>query len=553
MESPEPHSRPAPREWIAILAIAAGLAATLVSLAWETGVTVDEPSHLLSAVLYWQGEDRLDPRDMPPAIKIAGGWAAKIMEPPVPPRSHPIWKTRHEWNVSAVMMEGLDPESTQDLFFWSRLPLIVFPVATLLLIWWWGRQMVRPWAAVAAALTFALEPTMLGHGSLFKNDLAATFGYLCFWYRAWRFWREPSIANAAWLGAGLLAAILAKMSMLVLVPLVPVLVAARFLTARPLAWKRAVAGLVLALLIPYVGALAACQFETRRIPKAEAEARGLGAPLLVFRVLPVPSPYWRGLVTLIESHDDDNGVYMLGKVYPHGHPAYFLVALAVKVPHAMQALALAGLAAAWGLGPFVLIPPLLYTGMASASSLQLGIRLILPALPFAVLWIARLYDLSWRRRGLRLAAGVLAGWLGITAAAAYPEYIPYFNEASGGPDNGLRYLSGSNLDWGQDLRKLDALRKDLGIAVLKLAYFGMENSWTYFPKGEEEVEMIPSPWSPDLIEGRLYVPARGYYAISSTLLTGQFFEPEYRDYFLLFRSRKPVARAGYSIYVYRIE
>jgi hypothetical protein len=65
--------------------------------------------------------------------------------------------------------------------------------------------------------------------------------------------------------------------------------------------------------------------------------------------------------------------------------------------------------------------------------------------------------------------------------------------------------------------------------------------------------MLPVPWAPELVEEKLYVPSKGYYAISSTLLTGQFFDARYRDYFLLFRSKEPIARAGYSIRLYRIE
>ena len=56
----------------------AALAAGLVVRAWRLGITVDEPSHLLSANLYWQGEDRLKPRDMPPLKRV------KVVAPAYP-------------------------------------------------------------------------------------------------------------------------------------------------------------------------------------------------------------------------------------------------------------------------------------------------------------------------------------------------------------------------------------------------------------------------------------------------------------------------------------
>ncbi|MDP2996932.1 MAG: hypothetical protein Q8N47_05545, partial [Bryobacterales bacterium] len=52
--------------------------AALVYLAWHTGVTVDEPSHQESSYFYWHGKDELKPRDMPPLIKIVGGWEPRL-------------------------------------------------------------------------------------------------------------------------------------------------------------------------------------------------------------------------------------------------------------------------------------------------------------------------------------------------------------------------------------------------------------------------------------------------------------------------------------------
>jgi hypothetical protein len=39
----------------------------------------------------------------------------------------------------------------------------------------------------------------------------------------------------------------------------------------------------------------------------------------------------------------------------------------------------------------------------------------------------------------------------ISALRVYPHQLAYFNELSGGPENGFRHLAHSNVDWGQDL------------------------------------------------------------------------------------------------------
>lgn len=47
---------------------------------------------------------------------------------------------------------------------------------------------------------------------------------------------------------------------------------------------------------------------------------------------------------------------------------------------------------------------------------------------------------------------ILSGLLLATSSTLrnHPHQLAYFNEASGGPQNGYRHLLGSNLDWGQD-------------------------------------------------------------------------------------------------------
>ena len=58
------------------------------------------------------------------------------------------------------------------------------------------------------------------------------------------------------------------------------------------------------------------------------------------------------------------------------------------------------------------------------------------------------------------------------SAAAYPGYLSFFNVATGGTQNGHRYLLDSNLDWGQDLKRLGHYAESRKIEKLCLSYFG---------------------------------------------------------------------------------
>lgn len=553
---------PGPREWCAVAAIAFLQLTLLVGIAARVGVTVDEPSHLLSSRLYWSGEDKLAPRDMPPLLKIFAGAVASRFEIPIP-RDHASWKKQNEWEIALEMMERMNRAQIEQVFFWARLPMTFFPVACALLLWWWARQLFSWPAAVAAQAILALSPTALGHGALVKNDMAAAFGYLLFWYAAWRWWRSPEWKHAAMVGIGLAAAMLAKMSMLILPPIA---VLGVLLRARSLGVKRAIATLALVLLIPYVSALAGWQFEVRRLGRADIEICRQDAHLpswacdvgTVFQAVPLPQPLWDGFLGLLRSNDVPPGVYFLGSTQTRGLPAYFVVALLVKLTEFALLLFFAGAATLlWRLWRrrldascvFWTVPAFLYIGLASGANLQLGVRLVLPALPFLVLIGTYALDFAAPRLRTFLCAAIIL-LAAVKAVQVFPNGISYFNAFAGGPDNGIAWLSDSNLDWGQSLRDLRHEVTDRRIKFLRVCYFGTDNLWAYFT--DREVEQITPPWNAAFAQGPHYQPQPGWYAISATHVTGQLFPREYRDYFQVFRTLRPVAKAGYSIFLYEI-
>ena len=59
-------------------------------------------------------------------------------------------------------------------------------------------------------------------------------------------------------------------------------------------------------------------------------------------------------------------------------------------------------------------------------------------------------------------------WYGISSVKTYPDYLTYFNEIVGGPKKGIDYLDDSNIDWGQDLKRLKGFLDKRGINKIKL-------------------------------------------------------------------------------------
>ena len=111
--------------------------------------------------------------------------------------------------------------------------------------------------------------------------------------------------------------------------------------------------------------------------------------------------------------------------------------------------------------------------VSAFSSLNLGIRHVLPIYPFLYAACAiALFDAS---RRIRIAAAVLVVAQALTAVIAYPSYLSYFNPLIGSARNADRVLIDSNLDWGQDLRRLARWTRENDIDVIRVHYFGAGN------------------------------------------------------------------------------
>ena len=92
------------------------------------------------------------------------------------------------------------------------------------------------------------------------------------------------------------------------------------------------------------------------------------------------------------------------------------------------------------------------------GKLQIGIRHVLPVLPF--IYLFAVFYLC-RGRWVYGLLGLIA-LAGVEGARVHPDYLPFFNVLAGGPENGSKYLADSNLDWGQDVARLAAYIKSTG-------------------------------------------------------------------------------------------
>jgi hypothetical protein len=262
--------------------------------------------------------------------------------------------------------------------------------------------------------------------------------------------------------------------------------------------------------------------------------------------IPLPS-YLLALFFDQAANEGGRDLYLLGEIASGGWWYYFPVAFAVKVPLAISALFVLALAAPAlrpsRLGWWLAIPTAVYLAIAMFwLDITLGLRYLLPLFPLLYVFIAtQLAPLGGGAR--RNSVAFLCSWLAAASLWIHPHYLAYFNEAVGGPAGGHRVLLESNLDWGQDLGTLADFLAQRGNPPVHLAYFGPEKPADHGIRGRP-------------LQGCR--PVSGLVAISANVREGLYRpqggfgrRPKAGCYDWL-SDHEPIARPGYSIYVYDI-
>jgi hypothetical protein len=186
------------------------------------------------------------------------------------------------------------------------------------------------------------------------------------------------------------------------------------------------------------------------------------------------------------------------------------------------------------------------------GNLNIGVRHLLPTFPFAILLVGGTISLFLKPPYSKLKKGLVLWFLifqAYSVLSVYPHFIAYFNELAGGPEKGYEYVVDSNLDWGQDLRRLSYWVEDNNIEKIHLDYFGGADAKYYL--GEKYAPWWGSRSPEDLSKG-------DYLAVSATLLQGGRSKPgpgfnEPTDYYKWLNKYQPIKKIGYSIFVYRID
>jgi hypothetical protein len=505
--------------------------------------TVDESNHLVAGYSYLdRGDFRLNPHH-PPLIKLLAALPVYCWyRPPFDP-DPTLWEAAEQWSLGRDFLYK-NPVSADRLLSLARVPTLLLGCFLVGLV---GRWAYRLWGQAAALVGMALaafEPNLLAHSCLVNTDLGVTFFTFLTLYLLWEYTASPSWGLLLAIGLCTGLTLVSKFSAVSLPFLMAAVVGAHLLSKGSFSLPGAPSAENRSLLLRSLLA----------VPPALVIlcVAGLVIPTAYFST--DDSWWWVGLRHVLAHNQSGHPAFLLGEYSQDGWWYYFPVAFLLKTPLGTLATIGASLAFFRVGSPlsrraavFLLLPPALFFAAGMAARLNIGLRHVLPAYPFLLVLGARLGTiLRGRNLGACLLISVLPGLTAVSVLRVVPHQLAYFNELTGGPAEGYRYLSDSNIDWGQDLQGVKAYMGRERLPMIYLSYFGMAPPEYYGIKYQYVPAVLTPP--PESQDQMPLAAGRDVLAISVFNLQGTFFPDKATFRWLL--SRTPVAKIGYSIYVY---
>jgi len=458
--------------------------------------TWDEPNHIAAGTEWLtEGSMKLD-FSHPPLARVAvalGPYLAHGASGTLPnPGNAAPGRLWDRASLTGLAILNQDGKYGRNLAL-ARLGILPFFWIAALTVYLWARRYLGEPATAFAVFFFTFLPAILAHAGLATTDMAVTALVGATLLMAFIWTENPSPPRSLLLGAITGLAVLSKFSAL---PFIPVALAAAFV------WRIVAERPPLRDIVPH------------RKHFAALGVAGLTCLLVIWGgyrfsfgmmaggsgfTFPVPAPeLFEGIRDLFGYNDTGHVSFLLGNHSKTGWWYFFPLVLAVKTPLPFLALLLFGAVAAIRMKG---------AGLALACSLgillfsltihiNLGVRHILVVyLGFSIVagaGAARLLALSARAKWTGWVLAALIVWMAATSVLSHPDYLSYFNALAGNkPEN---VLVDSDLDWGQDLKRLAARLKEVGApSVAFTSYLPVDLNALGFPPVTPENPAAPTP------------------------------------------------------------
>ncbi len=592
--------------FIAVLLLLTMAIVAILSMRDESAI-MDEVAHIPAGYSYLSQKDmRLNP-EHPPLLKDLSAIPLLFIKARLDsqggadarqginfPDEIEAWqdKVNGQWDFGFKFLYQSN-NNADKIIFWSRIPMILILLILGIYIFQWTKELFGSKIALFALFLFTFSPTFIAHGRYVTTDVGAAAGFFIATYYFIKWLKKHTTKHLILAGISFGIAQLLKFSLILLVPYFGLLLLIWIILNRKNFWQY-IWKFILILIVGYIIVYPLYAFHVWNYPtkkqisdidfiSSQFPLKPVHKALAWMVEKPILRPYaqyFLGLFMVFQRATGGNTNFFLGEVTNKGWHYYFPIVYAIKTPltlHIFTILAL--LFIAW---PYfakatkgkqkcikiikksfpelaMLIFLAVYWTSSITSNLNIGVRHILPTFPFVYILVSgqikRIFDYLKKIKpsyAIKLIISILFAflifWYGFSSLSIFPYYLTYFNELVGGSENGYKYVTDSNLDWGQDLKRLAQWTEERNIEKIKVDYFGGGMPEYYlgnkFEKwwGERDPKEAQNSWlavSATFLQQGRAVPTKGW--------------DQPTDYYMWLNEYEPVEIVGNSIFIFYIE
>lgn len=507
----------------------------------NNSATFDEPNIITSGYSYWKTGDYRLTFEHPPLAKLIAGFPLLFISPqPVLPLESEEWQLSatpegafiQQWQFSQNFFFRMNNDA-ETMLLYSRIPFLFIGVLLGVYMYSFTKKLLLKhqitehhaiYGAFFALFLYTFSPLMLAYTTLAITDVAITAFFFITIYYAWQWTETKRMRDLLLCGLFFGLANATKFTGLYIISVLMVLFIFIIYSEKEKRKEKMIVVAKAFLIILFMGVFI------------------VGATYGFTN----SSSYIDGFTFVREHSTVGHNAYLFGEYNAEGWWYYFIVAFVVKTPIPFMIFLAAALffmdkekRCIAKETVFLLVPAILYFVAFMLNNINIGVRHILPVYPFIFVFAATEITTQLTKHKSKILISITAlciAWSIIAIFFITPHYLAYFNEFVGGPDNGAKVLLDSNIDWSQDISRLEKWLKQNNLKEDPQYYaiFSLE------PLAYRNMTTKSMPCSPHL--GLFIVSANELYDL------GQ----RYQGCLVWLEEETPSEKVGYSIFIYNI-
>lgn len=475
--------------------------------------TVDEGVYISTGYTYFTNRESKLNIEHPPLAKLIAASPLLFIQPKITDAAKEFIKKNDQYYFAHEFLYNSN-NNADKIIFWARFSFILITILLGIVLYFFTKKLFRSeLAGIIALFFYSLNPDIIAHGHLATNDLLLTLFFFLTAICTYNYFAKPNLKYLLFLILSLSAAIATKFSGLILVPILILIFVVQGLLNKELIKK-------------YWLDFAKIAISCLLLITAFYCAVGLS-----FHDL------FSGII--IQLSRGGTPAYLFGHISQTGWWYYLPVAFIIKTPIAILVI-LAILIIKSRISNYkkyyilVLFPVVLFLA-SLLGHIDIGLRYLLPIYPFIFLAMSSIAtNLLLKKLYFKIIFALLCLWYLVSFTTITPHQLTYFNEFVGGPKNGAKFLVDSNIDWGQDLKRLKTyLTKNNISTPIYLSYFGTADP-SYYQINSQKITDYTGP-------------IHGIVAVSVTNL--KLLEKNNLNWLVAYT---PIDKIGNSIYIYNI-